>query len=321
MPSAAERRLFCGTAAAGDRARPGHQGGRRGAPARVPPACPVFGDWFQLRLVYNQGAAFGLHLGPFSRWFFLGSRRWRVFVLDTRCRARRTPGDRFRQLALRPGHRRGDRQPARPRPQCARRRRLLDFGLGAYRWPTFNVADIAVSCGALALAISLWIEDSRQARHEDRDGRLSTADGHARHASRCSPDAPSGSTDSSPTSSASPAPRPRASWRPAACACQGVVARASRPAQVSRGSRSSRCPTSSRRASCFPPTSRSPSSTRTSTSLVIDKPAGLVVHPAPGHWDDTLVNALVARGTQLSEGSAEGRPGHRAPARSRYFRA
>jgi 23S rRNA pseudouridine1911/1915/1917 synthase len=33
-----------------------------------------------------------------------------------------------------------------------------------------------------------------------------------------------------------------------------------------------------------------------------------VVHPAPGHWDDTLVNALVARGTTLS-GGAEGRPG------------
>lgn len=41
---------------------------------------------------------------------------------------------------------------------------------------------------------------------------------------------------------------------------------------------------------------------------VIDKPAGMVVHPAPGHWDDTLVNALVARGTTLS-GGAEGRPG------------
>jgi len=41
---------------------------------------------------------------------------------------------------------------------------------------------------------------------------------------------------------------------------------------------------------------------------VIDKPAGLVVHPAPGHWDDTLVNALVARGTALSESPA-GRPG------------
>jgi 23S rRNA pseudouridine1911/1915/1917 synthase len=41
---------------------------------------------------------------------------------------------------------------------------------------------------------------------------------------------------------------------------------------------------------------------------VINKPAGLVVHPAPGHWNDTLVNALVARGTTLA-GGAEGRPG------------
>jgi 23S rRNA pseudouridine1911/1915/1917 synthase len=45
--------------------------------------------------------------------------------------------------------------------------------------------------------------------------------------------------------------------------------------------------------------------------LIIDKPAGLVVHPAPGHWDDTLLNALVARGTKLSEdcGNGSGRPG------------
>ncbi len=42
--------------------------------------------------------------------------------------------------------------------------------------------------------------------------------------------------------------------------------------------------------------------------LVLDKPAGLVVHPAPGHWDDTLLNALVARGTPLSSLTG-GRPG------------
>ena len=30
--------------------------------------------------------------------------------------------------------------------------------------------------------------------------------------------------------------------------------------------------------------------------LVIDKPAGLVTHPAPGHTSGTLVNALLARG-------------------------
>ncbi len=42
---------------------------------------------------------------------------------------------------------------------------------------------------------------------------------------------------------------------------------------------------------------------------VLDKPAGLVVHPGPGHWDDTLVNVLVGRGTPLSAGAAPGRPG------------
>src|SRR5215218_3080819 len=30
--------------------------------------------------------------------------------------------------------------------------------------------------------------------------------------------------------------------------------------------------------------------------LIVDKPAGLVVHPAPGHASGTLVNALLARG-------------------------
>src|SRR5256885_9115289 len=41
---------------------------------------------------------------------------------------------------------------------------------------------------------------------------------------------------------------------------------------------------------------------------VLDKPAGLVVHPGPGHWDDTLVNLLVTRGTALPQGAVEGRP-------------
>jgi signal peptidase II len=39
---------------------------------------------------------------------------------------------------------------------------FLDFGVGAYRWPTFNVADIAVTCGAVALAVSFWREDVRR---------------------------------------------------------------------------------------------------------------------------------------------------------------
>jgi len=42
--------------------------------------------------------------------------------------------------------------------------------------------------------------------------------------------------------------------------------------------------------------------------LVINKPAGLVVHPAPGHATDTLVNALLARYPGLTVGNAL-RPG------------
>ncbi len=35
--------------------------------------------------------------------------------------------------------------------------------------------------------------------------------------------------------------------------------------------------------------------------LVIEKPAGMVVHPAPGNWTGTLVNALKGRGAPLSD--------------------
>ena len=43
--------------------------------------------------------------------------------------------------------------------------------------------------------------------------------------------------------------------------------------------------------------------------LVVDKPAGMVVHPAPGNWSGTLVNALKGRGASLSTGSEAGREG------------
>lgn len=43
--------------------------------------------------------------------------------------------------------------------------------------------------------------------------------------------------------------------------------------------------------------------------IVVDKPAGLVVHPAPGHPDHTLVNALLALFPELSTGEDSQRPG------------
>jgi 23S rRNA pseudouridine1911/1915/1917 synthase len=43
--------------------------------------------------------------------------------------------------------------------------------------------------------------------------------------------------------------------------------------------------------------------------LIIDKPAGLVVHPAPGHADGTLVNALLARRGDFGGIAGVARPG------------
>jgi signal peptidase II len=129
------------------------------------PGVSVFGDWFQLRLVYNQGAAFGLHVGPYSRWIFFTVALVAVFVL-ARMSHSGPPGDRFRQLALGlvAGGAAGNLL-----DRIRSSRGVVDFldvGIGALRWPTFNVADIAVSCGAIALAISLWREDARRPETE-----------------------------------------------------------------------------------------------------------------------------------------------------------
>ena len=43
--------------------------------------------------------------------------------------------------------------------------------------------------------------------------------------------------------------------------------------------------------------------------VVINKAAGMVVHPAPGNWTGTLVNALMGRGQGLADASAPERAG------------
>ena len=43
--------------------------------------------------------------------------------------------------------------------------------------------------------------------------------------------------------------------------------------------------------------------------VVVNKAAGMVVHPAPGNWSGTLVNALMGRGEPLAEGGGAERAG------------
>jgi signal peptidase II len=130
----------------------------------------VFGEWFQLRLVYNPGAAFGLDLGPYSRWIFMVVAIVAVIVLFRMAR-QAGPGDWFRQLAvgLVSGGAVGNLTDRIRSGQGVVD--FLDLGVGQWRWPTFNVADMAVSCGAIALAISLWREDARREAEASSGGR------------------------------------------------------------------------------------------------------------------------------------------------------
>src|SRR3954462_7058732 len=98
MESAAERRLFWGTAAAVVIADFVTKLIAESLLARRLPL-RVVDDIVQLRLVYNEGAAFGLHLGDNSRWIFFGLAIIALFVLGSLGRSTR-PGDRFRLIAL-----------------------------------------------------------------------------------------------------------------------------------------------------------------------------------------------------------------------------
>jgi signal peptidase II len=115
----------------------------------------VFGERVRLTLVYNPGAAFGLHLGPHSRWIFLVLTAvvlvalWRLYR-DTRDR----DNLRTAALALVSGGAVGN---AIDRLRSADGVvDFIDIGTGAIRWPTFNLADVAVSVGAFLLAWVLW---------------------------------------------------------------------------------------------------------------------------------------------------------------------
>ncbi len=124
---------------------------------------PVFGEWVRLTLVYNRGAAFGLHLGPYSRWLFVVLTVVALAVLWSLYRTS-APDARVKVLALASvaGGAIGN---VVDRLRWSRGVvDFLDVGVGEYRWPTFNVADIAVSLGACTLAIVLWREDAEIAR-------------------------------------------------------------------------------------------------------------------------------------------------------------
>ena len=118
----------------------------------------VIGETVRFWLVYNRGAAFGIHVGDYSRWVFLALTIAALIILGRLYRQTRA-GDTMRtlSLALVCGGAIGNLI-----DRVRWERGVVDFidvGMGGMRWPTFNIADMAVSSGAFMLAWVLWGED------------------------------------------------------------------------------------------------------------------------------------------------------------------
>ena len=118
---------------------------------------PVVGSYLSFTYVRNPGIAFGLHLGAFSRPFFVLTA---IAVLVALIGFYRTTPreDRLRRLAI--------------AVLCAGAignlidrirwsEGVVDFirlAVAGYEWPIFNVADMGVTTGAILLGISLLTE-------------------------------------------------------------------------------------------------------------------------------------------------------------------
>ncbi len=118
----------------------------------------VLGEWLTFTLLYNPGAAFGLHLGEWSRWIFTALTIGASVIL-TRMYQATAEGDALKltSLGMILGGALGNLIDRLRSGQGVVD--FIDVGIGDMRWPTFNVADIGVSCGALLLAWVLWRED------------------------------------------------------------------------------------------------------------------------------------------------------------------
>ncbi len=121
----------------------------------------LFFGYVPLTLAFNRGAAFGLSLGNDPRWFFIPITMLALILLLVLLR-QAGPQDRLRfvSVSLVISGALGNLY-----DRIRWDRGVVDFigpiDLGVMLWPIFNVADMAISCGAVLLAISFWREERR----------------------------------------------------------------------------------------------------------------------------------------------------------------
>ena len=119
---------------------------------------PGLGGMVPLTLAYNEGVAFGLPLPSAGRWLIIGATLVVLWVLGSLfVRAERTDWLRLLSIVLVASGAVGNLI-----DRVRWDRGVVDFigpiDLGFMYWPIFNVADMAITVGAVMLGISLWRE-------------------------------------------------------------------------------------------------------------------------------------------------------------------
>jgi signal peptidase II len=138
----------------------------------------IIGNVVRFTLAYNPGAAFGMHLGPASRWIFAGLSVVIVAVL-LRTTAELTRESRLAAIGV-PiviGGAIGNLL-----DRILQRDGVVDFidiGVGDVRFWTFNVADTAVTIGASCLVIALWQMERQQLATEAQRATARADESHS----------------------------------------------------------------------------------------------------------------------------------------------
>ena len=136
----------------------------------------LFGGLVPLTLAFNKGAAFGIRLGDDSRWFFVPVTIVALILLGVLFKqAGRRDFLRIASISLVVSGAIGNLYDRLRWSQG-----VVDFigpidlgPLGPF--PIFNVADMAITCGAILLAISFWFEEHAERRLADA-ATLATGD-------------------------------------------------------------------------------------------------------------------------------------------------
>lgn len=136
------------------------------AESRLTPHFPhrVLDGWVQFTLTWNRGSAMGLFsFGDASRWIFAAVAVVMVGVLVALLREAPAQA-RWRAAALGAvtGGALGNLVDRLLSPRGVTD--FIDVGTSQWRFWTFNVADIGVTCGAILLAILLTVEERRRKR-------------------------------------------------------------------------------------------------------------------------------------------------------------